>query len=261
MGTVVITGAASGVGAATRSRLEAEGHRVIGVDRAKTDVIADLSTVEGRRDAIDQVAALCSRLDGVVACAGLGVFGNDPELVVSVNYFGARDFLDGVRPLLAASGDGARAVVVSSSVAAIIPGIPADLLDALLEGDEVLARSLAGTHGNVSAYASSKFAISRWLRRASVTPEWAGAGIRLNGVAPGPTRTPMLEELHQDPQAKAMADLLPIPIGRIGEPEEVAALIDMLLSPVAANLVGQVIYHDGGTEALLRGESWPAVWS
>ena len=54
MRTIAITGAASGIGAATSERLQSEGHRVIGVDLHETDIAADLATPQGRSDAIDE---------------------------------------------------------------------------------------------------------------------------------------------------------------------------------------------------------------
>src|SRR5438093_2979450 len=103
MGTLAVTGATSGIGAATRARLERAGHRVIGVDLRDAEVIADLSRDEGRRAAVDGVrAASADRLDGLVACAGLGPQVEPVAGIVAVNYFGARAVLAGLRPALAA---------------------------------------------------------------------------------------------------------------------------------------------------------------
>ena len=76
MRTIVITGSAGGIGAATRARLEKEGHRVIGVDVRDAEVIADLSTPAGRAAMVDAVGAACDgKLDGLVA--GAGIMGED----------------------------------------------------------------------------------------------------------------------------------------------------------------------------------------
>lgn len=93
MGTYVVTGSASGIGAATVARLRNDGHRVIGVDIAPADVTADLATQEGRRAAAEAIADLApDGLTGVVPCAGIGGFtGSDPAQLVSLNYFGADD--------------------------------------------------------------------------------------------------------------------------------------------------------------------------
>src|SRR5262245_48744845 len=103
MGTVVITGAASGIGAAVRRRVERDGHRVVGVDLRGAEIEADLSDVGGRDAAVARVRALAPQgLDGLVACAGLGPHVADHASIVSVNYFGAVAVLAGLRDLLAA---------------------------------------------------------------------------------------------------------------------------------------------------------------
>jgi NAD(P)-dependent dehydrogenase (short-subunit alcohol dehydrogenase family) len=260
MGVFAITGSASGIGRATKAKLEAAGHRAFGIDRHDAEIVADLSTPSGRRAAVDTVGARVGRLDGAVACAGLGLPSNGADRIVAVNFFGAAEFLEGLRPLLAAA-ESAKAVVVSSNSSAIIPDLPPDLIDAMLAGDEERACRLARTHGELMAYCSSKFAIARWVRRTSVSTGWAGTGIRLNAIAPGVTRTPMFEATQRDPVLAQSSKDLPIPLVRHAEAGEMAALIEVLLSPVADYMVGQIIYLDGGTEALLRQEHWPARWS
>jgi NAD(P)-dependent dehydrogenase (short-subunit alcohol dehydrogenase family) len=95
--TVAITGAASGLGAAVRARVEAAGDRVIGVDLRDAEVVAALSSVAGRAAAIDTVLADCDGvLDGLVPCAGLGPQVKDHALMVSVNYFASLAVLDGL---------------------------------------------------------------------------------------------------------------------------------------------------------------------
>ena len=72
MGTYAITGAASGIGAATTARLRRDGHTVIGVDIQESDIVADLASPEGRKVAIDQILEKSGgRLEGLVPCAGL----------------------------------------------------------------------------------------------------------------------------------------------------------------------------------------------
>src|SRR4051812_8107875 len=104
MGVYAVTGSASGIGAATKTRLEAAGHRVIGVDRVDAEIVADLSTPSGRREAVEQVSTSCDgRLDGLVPCAGLAGMPDRPaSVLVSVNYFGAIGVVEGLRDPLAA---------------------------------------------------------------------------------------------------------------------------------------------------------------
>ena len=117
--TAVVTGSASGIGRATRRRLEGDGWRVLGVDLHDAEVEADLATADGRRWMLDTVTHLSGGvLHGVVACAGVSGRTNPPELVVRLDHFGAVATLEGLRPLLAAADEGAAAVAVSSNAAA-----------------------------------------------------------------------------------------------------------------------------------------------
>lgn len=172
MRTIVVTGSASGIGAATRKRLTSQGARVIGVDLRDAEVQADLSTAKGRREA--------------TACA-----------------------------------------------------------DAL---------------GSPATYPASKLALAHWVRRHATKPEWAGAGITLNAVAPGKTETGMLAEGPADAKYGPLIDAFPTPVGRSGDPDGIAALICFLLSPDARFLCGSVVFCDGGTDAQLRPDAFPAPW-
>lgn len=256
MGTHVITGAASGIGAATAARLRAEGHRVIGVDLRAGDgveVAADLSTAEGRTAALRAITALApDGLDGLVPCAGIaGLTGVDPALLISVNYFGAIALVDGLRGLLA-KGENPAVVLLASNSITCQPGWNGEVTAACLRGDEEEARRLGATTEAVQVYPSSKAALAYWARREGVSDAWAGAGIRINAVAPGMIATPMTDRLRTDPQLGVFADAYPSALGRPGRPEEIAALIGFLLSPESSLMVGSVVFADGGTDALMH---------
>jgi NAD(P)-dependent dehydrogenase (short-subunit alcohol dehydrogenase family) len=261
VGTICVTGSASGMGAATAARLRDHGHRVIGVDQREADVVADLSTREGREAAIAGVSdASDGALDGVVTFAGLGPLpGRSGALLTSVNYFGSVELLAGSRPLLA-NGTDAAAVAISSNSTTCQPGIPQDLVDACVAGDEARALALGDEHGSILAYPASKTAIARFVRRNAPTDDWIGSGIRLNAIAPGLIDTPLTAEGKADPELGPLLDGFPIPVGRPGRPEEIAVLVDYLLSPLAGFFCGSIVFCDGGTDALLRPDDWPASW-
>jgi NAD(P)-dependent dehydrogenase (short-subunit alcohol dehydrogenase family) len=244
--TYVITGSASGIGAATREILLRQGHRVIGVDRRDAEVITDLSTSEGRAEMIDAVTRLAGgSIDGLVACAGIGGGENPPEPVIRINYFGALATFEGLRPLLAA-GDEPRAVAIASIALLGGEGAATDLC---LSGDEAGAIAACNGSGR-AAYAAAKRAIATWAKLAAVRPEWAGEGIALNVVAPGMLRTPLSEYYLGTPEAQAEAlKAAPQPFKGIGAPGDVAELLVWLAGAENRWLTGQLIFIDGGYQA------------
>ena len=251
MRRIAVTGSASGIGAAIRARLEADNAKVIGVDLHDAEVTADLSRPEGRAAAAAAIrSASNDRLDGLVVCAGLGPHVEPWSTIVSVNYFGAQALLDGLRETLAA-GEAPAAVAMGSN-SAVLPGADTPLVAACLEGEEDEARRLALELDGHRAYAGSKLALIRWIRRHAPGPDWAGAGVRLNAVAPGPVRTPLLEAgLGHPLYGPAIRDF-PVPLGGFGTPEDVAAAVAFLLGPEATFCCGSVLFVDGGTDALVR---------
>ncbi|MFW0797197.1 SDR family oxidoreductase [Gordonia sp. CPCC 205515] len=259
MGVYVVTGAASGIGAAVADRLRLDGHTVIGVDLHDADVIADLSTGVGRRTAIGEVLKACGgRLDGAVFAAGLGPGKGRERMIVEVNVLGATELLDAFRPALAAA-DGAKVVVFGSNSTTSTPLVPRRAIRRLMAGDVDPAvrqiRRRVGVSGPV-AYAASKVAVSLWCRERAVRKDWAGAGIRLNVIAPGPVMTPLLQS-QLDSSTGSQVRSFPVPARQYGTPEQLADWVLMMLSPSADFLVGSVIVIDGGTEALLRTRDWP----
>ncbi len=265
MKTYAVSGAASGIGAATAGMLREQGHRVIGIDRTAAegvDVTADLSTPAGRSEAVAGVRALTDRVHGLVPAAGIaGHTGIDSQLVVSVNFFGAIALVTGLHAELTAGAaeGGAAVVLLASNSITGMPGWNAPVAQACLRDDEALAREEAGRVDSVMVYPSTKAALAWWARREGVKPEWAGAGIRLNSVAPGATETPMVAEMRADPVFGPAIDSYPTAIGRTCHPDEVAATICFLLSEGAASIVGAVLFVDGGTDAMLHPIS-PAGW-
>ncbi|MFD5318064.1 SDR family oxidoreductase [Streptomyces sp. NPDC127098] len=251
--THLVTGSASGIGRATRELLESRGDRVIGVDIHDADLVRDLSDPEHRAGLRADVAALApDGLDAVHAVAGVNLPGS---LTARVNYFGAVATLRELRPLLA--GSSAPAAVAVASFATLMPA-DEPLLAALRAEDEpgavAAADALADRGQGARVYPTSKRALAEWVRERSVTPEWAGAGIPLNAVAPGVIRTPMTAELLATPERRdALFQQVPSPLNGAAEPAAVAGLLAWLTSAENRHVTGQVIFADSGAEATLRG--------
>jgi len=262
VGTYAVTGSASGMGAAVVTRLRADGHTVIGVDLREAEVVADLATTEGRRAAAAAVLDLSGgRLDGAVLAAGLGPApGRDrPRLIAEVNYLGVVEPLEAWRPALAATGS-AKVVVFSSNSTTTMPVVPRRAVRALLDRDVPAALAILRRFRAMApsfAYGASKIAVTRWVRREAVTAQWAGAGIRLNALAPGAIRTPLLEQQLATPAEARRVRAFPVPVGGFGDPGQLAAWVVFMLSDAADFLCGSVVFVDGGSDAWFRADDWP----
>jgi len=244
---IVVTGAASGIGAATAATLRANGQTVIGVDRWGSDIDADLGSPDGRSAMYDAVASAAP--GGIAAIlAGAGVSPpTDAATIVSVNYFGAVATLERLRPLLAGA-EHPRAVLIASS--AILNVVHHDIIAACLRGDEGVAREIARQRPE-NAYASSKRALAHWMRAEAAG--WARSGTLLNGVAPGVIRTAMTIPLLETSEGRErLTKAVPSAIGRAGEAAEMAELIAFLLAMRSGLMVGQMLFADGGTDVILR---------
>ncbi|YCI07011.1 SDR family oxidoreductase (plasmid) [Ensifer sp. D2-11] len=243
---VIVTGAGSGIGAACVRRLHAEGADVVAVDVTQESVDKIVSEFGGSDrilgavlDVRDQAAAQnlatgtrarLGRLNGLINCAGItgvaSILDVEPEKlerVMAVNLGGTvnmcQAFVRAVR-----DDTGSRAIVNISSGAGVM-GVP-----------------------NRLPYVASKFAVSGITK--SMSPELGPLGIRVNAVAPGMTKTPLVEYMLQDPAAVARINAAH-PIGRMGEPEEIAAVIVFLLTDDASFMTGAVVSVDGGQTACL----------
>lgn len=256
MRTYVITGAASGIGKSTSELLQERGYSTIGVDLKGSDVDADLSTAEGRAAMVEAVTEKSGgSIDAIIACAGLST----PTVATAkVNYYGAVGTLTGLRPLLAGS-EAPRAVAIAS-MASLFP--PDDeLLHLFLDGaeEDAIERAAvlaADEQRGGQIYGTSKRALALWIRRHAAREEWAHAGIPLNGVAPGIIRTPMTKDLTATEEAtKSLLEMVPMPLNGIADPIVVARLLAWLTSEENTHLCGQVVFVDGGSDVIIRGES------
>jgi NAD(P)-dependent dehydrogenase (short-subunit alcohol dehydrogenase family) len=254
--TIVVTGAASGIGKATAELLTSRGDRVIGVDLQGTDVTADLTTAEGRTSLVEQVRDLSGgTVDGVLAIAGLA---HPIPATVAVNFFGMVATLEGLRPLQAGSSAPRSAGV--ASMASLNP-LDDELVAAMTAGDEAAALARAEVLAADPAtghliYSSTKKAFAQWVRRQAPTDDWAAAGIPLNAIAPGVIITPMTAPLLESDEGREQIRAgVPMPLGGFAEAIVPARLLAWLVSEENSHLCGQVVFVDGGSDAVLRGDS------
>ncbi|WP_182377763.1 SDR family oxidoreductase [Nocardioides sp. WS12] len=246
--TFVISGSASGIGRAIALRATERGDRVIGIDLRDAEITADLADPSARSRLGDQVAALAPEgIDVIIAVAG------GPP---TVNFFGAIDLLQQVRPLLAGS-PAPRAAAVSSFAGLLEVDdelVEAYLAEDLDRTDRETERILRDGQDSL-LYPSSKRAVLRWVRRHAGQPDWAGAGIPLNAVTPGVIRTPMTAPyLATEEGRKALLTMVPMPLHGPAEAEAVAHLLDWLVGEENTHVTGQVISIDGGADVLTRGD-------
>ena len=257
--TYVITGTGSGIGLATKNKLVALGNKVVGVDIKNAEVIADLSTPEGRKEAANKAIDMAGgTVDAVIANAGSAL---PTATTVSINFFGATEFISAMNSSLAKSKS--PRVAITSSMASLMPN-DKELVDLMLAGDErkavARAQALVNQGGGVEGliYGSTKRALSRWLRRECIKDSWAKSGIPINAVGPGIVKTPMVAEMIATQEGRdGLAKAVPMPLNGYLEPENVADLLIWLTSEANSHVTGQTIYIDGGSDAVIRGDN---IW-
>ena len=248
----VITGGATGIGAAVKEKLRARGDRVIVIDVKNADVLADLSTPEGRASAIAAINKSAPQgIDGLVPCAGLGPSVKPFELITRVNYFGCISLIQNLKPLLQLRKG---TVVAISSNSAALPGHNKDYVKALLESREDQACEIISGFDGQTAYGGSKYALAVWMRKQA--PRYMREGVRMNAVAPGITQTAMTDGVFKDATwGDAIRQFNEMtPCGKMASPDMIADTILFLLDPVSEFVCGSVLFVDGGTDALLRPE-------
>ena len=170
-------------------------------------------------------------------------------MISRINYFGALATLEGLKDHVAKRHG---AMVLISSISATMSQNGA-YVEALLAGDEEQAVALIDelAEGN-EAYAGGKRALTRWMRQHSA--DYLAAGVRLNAIAPGYIATPLNEKIETDPTLRKVnqAFAASIPVGRPGQPEDIAHAAAFLLDPNSSFIAGTVLFLDGGHDALLR---------
>src|SRR4029079_17755754 len=237
MSRAVVTGGASGIGAATVRRLRRDGLDVAALDLdgnligeadADTGVVADVTVEDDARRGTDEAAAALGGLDVVVACAGVAGRGTvettsleEWERVLAVNVRGVYLTAKAAIPHLRDAGGGAI-VVVASQLGLVAAA-------------------------NAAAYCASKGAAVMLTRAMAV--DHGAEGIRVNCVCPGPTTTPLLESYFAqstDPASEQARYAEAQVHGRLIEPDEIADAVAYLASPGASSTIGAALVVDGG---------------
>lgn len=245
----LITGAASGLGAATAKRLAAEGATVVlsDIDEARGETLAaalrdsgavaefhrlDVSNEAGWQQIIDRIDEQFGTLDVLVNNAGISqseqpIIGQslaDWRLVMSINLDGVFLGMRAAAPLMARSGGGS---VINLASVLGKTGLP-----------------------NASAYCASKGGVTLLTKSAAL--EWAELGMRVNSVHPGFIDTPMVADvLHTAPDGneKRVQLMAAHALGRFGEAREIADAILFLASDEASFMTGSELVVDGGYTA------------
>ena len=144
-------------------------------------------------------------------------------------------------------------------MACLLP-VDDDLVALMGAGDEsaALARAamIAAHDRSNIIYTSTKKAFAQWIRRTAPSASWAGAGIPLNAVAPAMTNTPIMAPMIDTPEKRAkLTARVPMPLHGIADPIVVANLMAWLVGVENTHMCGQVVFVDGGFDAVTRGDS------
>ena len=256
MGLFAITGGSSGIGAKTVEILKSCKHDVINIDLKDGDICVNLAEEAGRQQAIDKLHEMCpDGLDAMICNAGVAA-GAPIPLIISLNYFGAVTLAEGVFDLLKKKGG---CCVVTSSNTISQGAARRDVVGLLNnQADEKRILELvkdADPKASHSFYAATKYALACWARRMSAA--WGAQGVRINAVAPGNVQTAMTAKLS--PEMLVAVEALPVPINYgtdqiLMNPADIAEAIVFLSSRRAHGINGEILFVDGGTDALLHSE-------
>jgi 3alpha(or 20beta)-hydroxysteroid dehydrogenase len=226
----IVTGAASGIGAATVRLIRARSGTAIATDLAGADVTLDVTDPAAWDGVIAGTVATHGRLDGLVSNAGVSSSGALVDLdladfrrVAAVNVEGAFLGIQKVVAQLRAQGRPAHGSIVA--VASVMA-----------------AQAAPG----VAAYAASKAALANMARAIGVELGRKGDFIRVNVVAPGPVATPMLRATMSARAFDDPATWADVPLGGPSEPDDIAETIAFLLSDEASFMTSSVATADGG---------------
>jgi len=230
----IVTGAASGIGAASAARLACEGAKVMAADlrepAAESDAVrymrTDVTSTGEVQALVDATLAAWGRLDILVNNAGTGSLGVTPDMALA---------------------EWERVFAVNST--AVFLGCHAAIPHMRERGGAIVnTASISGLYGDyaMAAYNASKGAVVNYTRALAL--ECAPYGIRVNAVCPGLVDTPMASAAIADPVDREFW-FSAIPLGRAARPEDIAAVIAFLASDDAAYMTGVNVPVDGGITA------------
>jgi 3-oxoacyl-[acyl-carrier protein] reductase len=239
MRTAIVTGAGSGIGRAVALRLAADGYRVVVNDIRPAEGERVVGEIRSRKGEAVPVGGDVSKEDDVAAivAACRNGFGDATHLVNNAGFVHQARFTD----LTPADFDRMFAVHVRGVFLMTRAVLPAML--ARGAGVIVNMASQLGQIGGIELvhYSAAKAAIIGLTK--SLAREVSAQGVRVNAVAPGPINTPLVKALSPEWRKAKAAEL---PLGRFGEPEEVAATVAFLCSDEASLFVGQTIGPNSG---------------
>lgn len=235
----IVTGAGSGIGKAVAERLAADGYGVLVNDLALGRAQAVADAIEAAGGKAVAAAGDVSNEDDVAAIVAAARTGLGPvDLLVNNAGYVHQCLFEHLEP---ADFDRMFAVHVRGTFLMMRAVLPA-----MLEAGSGVIVNIASQLGQIGGielvhYAGAKAAIIGMTK--SLAREVSNRGVRVNAVAPGPINTPLVRALSEEWQSRKAKEL---PLGRFGEPEEVAATVSFLASPAASLFVGQTLGPNSG---------------